>query len=580
MAPRPPERKPASPSVSPAASQVGAAPYLTSSRIASTARGALVIDGDSGTLVAIDEAGKVLARHAVGRGAGQLAYDPHDERVYVADRRSDRIVALDARDLRVLREWKTPAEPFGVALTPDRKTLLVTTIADRTLAVYDTDDGKERWRARIAAGARGVSITPNGTLAVISSITQGSFDLVELTGEHRIAQIPYDLTCDGCQRVSATARGSGSIRFVDNHRAITTMQRSVPDSFINTKTGTYGGGGEVGRRPTAAITQHVVFLTFSLDPANPGVGQRSARIAEHTVRGFVWDERRDILYLLGLGSDTMLKLPHPWEARDLPNSTLLATPGKCGPESVALAPNGDLLAWCSLTNTVLRLHDDDQRESGTLVASAMSGEEQFGNALFNTTSGIINSDLAFACASCHIEGGTDGLSWRIGPQALQTPILAGRINGTHPFKWDGSDTTLAATFATTTKRLGGSGLDEKESNAIAAYLKSLPPPRPPTGDAVAIARGKQLFESRGCTTCHDGPTYNDGEQYEFTSLLKQLDTPSLRGLAWSAPYYHDGSATSLDSLLRGDGRVVGMSAELVKLTAAERRDLASFLESL
>ena len=44
-----------------------------------------------------------------------------------------------------------------------------------------------------------------------------------------------------------------------------------------------------------------------------------------------------------------------------------------------------------------------------------------------------------ACASCHPDGRADGLSWRIEKRELQTPLLAGRLVGTHPFKWDGGD---------------------------------------------------------------------------------------------------------------------------------------------
>ena len=236
--------------------------------------------------------------------------------------------------------------------------------------------------------------------------------------------------------------------------------------------------------------------------------------------------------------------------------------------------------WCSFAGTVLRIHGDVLRESGPLITSAMSSDEQIGQVLFNTTRATINADRALACASCHPDGGTDGLSWRIGAQSLQTPILAGRVRGTPPYKWDGSDATLAASIAKTVHRLGGHGLDDKQTRALGAYLESIPPPRAPTRESAAVARGKALFETRGCTTCHDGPSYTEGDQYEFTSLLPRLDTPSLIGLASSAPYYHDGSASTLDMLLRGDGRVVGMSGELVKLTAAEREDLRTFLESL
>ena len=52
-----------------------------------------------------------------------------------------------------------------------------------------------------------------------------------------------------------------------------------------------------------------------------------------------------------------------------------------------------------------------------------------------------------------------------------------------------------------------------------------------------------------------------------------------RGLARSAPYYHDGSAATLDALLAERAAVHGM-AETVSLTAAQRQDLIAYLETL
>jgi hypothetical protein len=61
--------------------------------------------------------------------------------------------------------------------------------------------------------------------------------------------------------------------------------------------------------------------------------------------------------------------------------------------------------------------------------------------------------------------------------------------------------------------------------------------------------------------------------------LPEADTPSLIGLAASAPYYHDGSADSLDTLLRGGGAGHGM-VDPSRFDRTQRRDLVAFLESL
>ncbi len=559
--------------------------YLTGNRIADTATGAVVIDADSGALIALDREGRAIGQQALSRGAGQLVLDPERGLVFVADRMTDQVVVADARNaLAITARWKTPVEPFGLALTPDRQTLLVTTIADRTLVALDTTTGTERWHASIAAAARGVTVSPDGKLALVGSIATGALELVELDGEHRVATLPFDLDCARCEFSGAFARGSGTVRFIDSHRAIATFQRSIPESLVPWRTAVYGGGG----RPP--VTQHVSFLTFSMDPKQPGLAQSVAQIVENQPRSVAWDAAHDTVFIAGLGSDSLMQLPGISRSdhatlEAAAASAILRQNGRCGPDGMTVSADGDLLVWCSFTRTVMRLQGADMKraeltESRELVASSLTAEQHSGLELFYTTNTAVNSDHALSCTSCHLDGTTDGLSWKIGEQALQTPLLAGRLAGTHPFKWNGGDKHLANSLASTIKRLGGVGLTDARSKALVAYLESLPRPRTPSRDAATIARGKALFEgAAGCATCHGGPMYTDRERHRFESTLALADTPSLIGLWSSAPYYHDGSASTLEDLLRGGGAVHGM-AEMSDLTVAQRVDLRTFLESL
>jgi cytochrome c peroxidase len=259
---------------------------------------------------------------------------------------------------------------------------------------------------------------------------------------------------------------------------------------------------------------------------------------------------------------------------------------------LAVTAGGSLLVWCSFTRSVERVDFVDAKGTlanqwklnagPTLVASALSATEHDGMVLFHSAVPAVSARGALACGSCHPDGRADGLSWRIEKNELQTPLLAGRLVGTHPFKWDGGDKDLTTSLATTMKRLGGFGLDTKQTSALAAYLEGLAPPRAPTRDSKAVARGKQLFDSAslGCRTCHDGKAYTDQDRHKFPgSTLPDADTPSLIGLAASAPYFHDGSAATLEALLRDRGAVHGM-AETSKLSDQQVADLTAFLETL
>ena len=108
----------------------------------------------------------------------------------------------------------------------------------------------------------------------------------------------------------------------------------------------------------------------------------------------------------------------------------------------------------------------------------------------------------------------------------------------------------------------------------------MPAVRAPNRDADAVARGRAGFDAQGCRGCHDGAAYTDRERHRLSPAQSAIDTPSLLGLAISAPYFHDGSAATLDVLLRDRGAVHGMSDAARMLSDREVSDLTAFLESL
>ncbi len=549
--------------------------YLTSARIAALADGALVIDADSGMLVRTDRTGAVQARLSIGRGAGLLALDTVGEVVYVADRSGDRIVVCDLRGGVVQRTtWATPAEPFGVALTPGTSTLLVTFGADRALVAFDVRTGTEQWRIALPAEPRAIAVSTDGTRALLTTTTTDS--LLDVSLANRIvSEISFGTLCDHCVDGKAFARGA-AVLFLDEHRAIASFQREVPraiDLFTSVND-RYGG---TSRTP---ITQHLAFLSF--DGAAPPT-QVVAQIFANQPRSLSWDAARDILFVAGVASDTFLALPGLTTASTLDltfdaKRMRLVPSETCGPDGVARG-EGVVYVWCSLSRRIAAFTADTLHESEPVADSALSPAAHDGFVLFHAARAEINRGHAITCATCHPEGRADGLSWEIQVNVLQTPILAGRVAQTAPYKWAGSDKTLARSIRSTVTRLGGAGLDATQTSALIAYLEAIPAPRTPTLDSAAVTRGKVVFEGWDCGDCHSGSRYTDGETHMFRNVFAVMNTPSLRGIAASAPYYHDGSAPTLQALLRGEGKVRGMS-DLSRLTDAQRADLAAFLSSL
>lgn len=133
--------------------------------------------------------------------------------------------------------------------------------------------------------------------------------------------------------------------------------------------------------------------------------------------------------------------------------------------------------------------------------------------------------------------------------------------------------------------------------ALQAYQLTLAPPAPPAGtfDPVAASRGAAIFAGKAaCATCHVGPEFTDanarlhpvidamGEpepvgvpSYASRSATRQYRTAPLRGVWQHPPYFHNGSAATLDDVVRTyDAR------RSLGLTDTERADLVEYLKSL
>jgi cytochrome c peroxidase len=218
-----------------------------------------------------------------------------------------------------------------------------------------------------------------------------------------------------------------------------------------------------------------------------------------------------------------------------------------------------------------------------------------------------------------------GISGRVGRRSA--PALINRGYG-RAFFWDGRAATLEdqvlqpiqdpnemdMTLPDVSARIGLT--TEEISHALASYVRSIlsgdaPYDRFVNGDRAALSpeqqEGLRLFRGKGnCTTCHVGPTFTD-ERFHNTgvawregqfadkgrsAVTGRIDergafkTPTLREIARTAPYMHDGSLATLDEVIeyydRGGNTNPALDSELrpLRLTAAEKSALRAFLESL
>jgi len=274
-----------------------------------------------------------------------------------------------------------------------------------------------------------------------------------------------------------------------------------------------------------------------------------------------------------------------------------------------------------------------------------SAKVDLGRRLFHDP--ILSRDRSRACASCHLAehafADTATVSRGVGEQrgTRNAPALRNRAFGRSFFR-DGRSPTLedavlrpiqapdelAMTLPEVVRRLRedasypeafaaafGSDLIDQAAlaRALASFVRSLlsgdaPADRYLAGDSTALTpaarRGRHLFFTKAnCTACHSGPYLTD-ERFHNTGVSwgsgdvgreavsgapadrGGFRTPSLRDVAITAPYMHDGSIRTLEEVVEFYDQVLGQNPLLdhrirpLRLSADERADLVAFLESL
>lgn len=254
---------------------------------------------------------------------------------------------------------------------------------------------------------------------------------------------------------------------------------------------------------------------------------------------------------------------------------------------------------------------------------------------------------AMACASCHNPslGWSDGRATAVGHDmkvlARSTPtILNAAFNSIQ--MWDGRKGTLEE------QALGPFGADEQNlrleelerrvsanrgyvamfagaypgegisrvtiAKAIASYERTVLSTESPfdrwrAGDAravsTAVKRGFEVFTGKGnCALCHQGFNFTDSGFHNIglaanaeddigrfahrkVAVLKgAFKTPTLRDVALTAPYMHNGSYATLEEVVehydRGGDVKTNLSANIrpLGLTNAEKRELVEFMLAL
>lgn len=244
----------------------------------------------------------------------------------------------------------------------------------------------------------------------------------------------------------------------------------------------------------------------------------------------------------------------------------------------------------------------------TLTAQVLNGKQIF----YNGGDPRMSAEGYLSCATCHLDGGSDHRVWDFtgrGEGFRNTTTLRGRggteqgnvhwsanFDEIHDFENDirnafgGSGLMNDVDFAATSDTLGTpkAGLSN-DLDDLAAYVASLgidTLPRSPYRNAdgtmtAAGLAGETVFNDLNCMSCHSGTgltdstlgaeTLHDVGTLRTTSgqrlgaALNGIDTPTILGVWNTPPYFHDGSAPTLEDVFVVAGGTV-LQAESSSLT--------------
>jgi len=193
-----------------------------------------------------------------------------------------------------------------------------------------------------------------------------------------------------------------------------------------------------------------------------------------------------------------------------------------------------------------------------------------------------NTPSFTACASCHPEGGEDGITWNFAGTGLRrTQTLLGGLLETAPFHWSGDQADMSAIMqGGFMQRMGASsGTRPDDARDIGAWLEAQPLPARSVVASDAVERGRVVFEdgASACASCHSGERFTNNASMDV-GTGGAFQVPSLLGVGFRAPYLHDGCAPSLEAVLAGT--CTSGHGNTDALDAAALADLVAYLRSL
>ncbi|MBS2031172.1 MAG: hypothetical protein JST54_24945 [Deltaproteobacteria bacterium] len=555
-----------------------------------------------------------------------LALTPDGKTVLVTGERSGKLYRVDVATGNITDSLTTCSEPAGVLASSDGRDAYVACSNDDRVVRIDLGSLTLDATATVPRKPWALAASTDGELRVthllgpgVSLIDPSSFSLVTTwpvpdvppRGDKRLAHGQVRGIYDAAEQP-----GTGDLWTVHMMLGTDTAQPEL--DFESTAF------------PTLSVLHQDGTLVeqLSTDAQDvPGIDGALADIVSGP-RALAFTHDGDFALMVDADSEDVLAVD---THRNTEAALLRPLPGHL-PEGIAIAPD-DTRAYVVERNTLdvaviqlTREGDDlalavDGDPISLTTNDPMPAQLRLGQHLFysaNSDEAPITTNHWVACATCHIEGRSDAVTWLFEQGPRDTPTNAGGMIGTG-FLFRTADRNKVQDYWHTINVEQGGHFDPNDPllapmlDAIAAYVNGgIPAPIPPTTDPAKVAAGDAIFHSQdvGCIGCHSGARHTDSGSGNPTLDLAgnvvlhdvgtcvttglfpdvahedvngdpraacMFDTPSLTGVYDSAPYLHDGSAATLHDVLIQTRGHMGNTASL---SDDDLDNLVEYLKSL
>ena len=558
-----------------------------------------------------------LLRHY---SSSSVVVSPDQAYIAATNPDSDSITIVNAQSLKVKSEVGVGDDPRTLSFTPDSKNLVVSNHGYNTISIVDIDKGIEI--AQYPVGSMPYGVVNNGDYVFVSEFGLGRISVVDLStglvvGNVSVDEFPSAMALDSTgKRLFVTHFSSGSVSVIDLLtftvvQRISTGRDTNLSQFISLNSDAskaYIPQTRSNVTNEALLFDTTVFPVVNVVDLSQFTLLNSERITLDTA-----DEPVNMPFAVALSPDDKTVYLANAGSNNVSIIDLDTNKGKANievganPRGIAITENGaNIFVNNVLDGTLSVIDTSTLKVSAEVILTNIPINEDVleGKRIFNSSeSPLLSTDNWISCATCHFDGMMDSRTWlgfSDGPR--NTPSLLG-VKDTLPIHWSGDFDELHDVEITIREVQFGDGLISGSVNdslgpthagvsakldSLVAYMESLEIRSSPyNSDTESIIRGKSLFAKHGCNSCHRQPFYIDMKLHDVGTGVAskeknshgrgtKFDTPSLRGIWMTAPYFHDGSAETLEDVLQ-----VGTTHNIsFKMNEQEIADLITFLKSL